>query len=1225
MKSLKILLTAIFLMASQIANSTEIFELKPANNDFEIQVKPARSEGFAEIEITFNRYEIENLRGKLESVKIGTSENLLQDAFGTKFIAVPERGKIELEVLSQRFEETDFTLSKIESQNLVSVTEPKILKDFRLVNLAVNPIKVENGKVSLLKDLKVRLKSDFSAKGQNEKLHKSSNYSLAFKNLYENNILNFDEVTLGMEPERGRFLFISNDTNFSQLFQLIDLKQRQGFEVIATSFSQIPTPFPTQSFDSINDYISQVYNASSKPLEYVMLVGDVANTTLPPSEAMPSFFFNGQIGQGVSDHAFALHEGDDYFPDLLIGRLPVQDVGQLTLMTIKNMVYQANLNLSSTDWYKRAVVVAGNEQAVTPVINSQWVKNELLTKGNFTEVVELYDYKDGSTPPSPVQIGNLLSQGQGLVNYRGWASFSGWIYPQFTTNNVLGLGNIDKLSVVTSVVCGTGNFQVEDSFGEAWLQAGSPQIPTGGVAFWGASHSDLHTKWLNPLSVGFYDGLLNQGLETFGELTVNAKLLQYQQFPNDVALDSTLSNVRGYAYLFNILGDPSLSVWSDAPQPMNVSYDLGPSVLENTFEVTVTDGNGNPLEEVLVSIFKENEILDNEFTNSNGKAFLQTDGATTGVVQVTAMKHNFVPHLGVADFINFPIELVVDSVWVTDGNDDIAFPNEEMTLNFAIRNDTFLDLQIGFEVNSKDVFGEVTQGVENFTLQGATSTIVTKTVKAESFAPDGRVLDFLAEFSYNGEILKEKVSVEVKAPVFKIQWFDSISALYFYPGAGAQYQIVLENLGSVASGDFDLFLETPTNLVTIQPQNLQFLSIPSGQSGGNTGQFAMTVSQDMAWGTRVPFTMTLTQPNGFSQKLHTELVAGIYIDSTNYVSSDEFGYFGYDSEDSTEIEKPTFTWQEINPNLGGNGTNLNLSDDDLVKVALPWNFKFYGTDYDSLTICTNGWASFENPLDASFRNWGIPYAANPEALLAPFWDDLKPEVSQANAGVFTFYDQTQDAFIIEWSLLKHAPVSTTNPTAIPLTDPNFEETFQLVLYGQNSNQTATSGNGEIAFFYQNIKDIDPNNNWSTVGISNLDGTDGVQYSFSNSVALGGTKLKNGLAVKFSTDVPESYIPTSVEEENSVPQGFNLSQNFPNPFNPTTVINYELEITNYENAKLVIFNVLGEKVKEFVLDKAKGSVVWNGTNSFGKSVASGVYFYRLEAGNFIDTKKMLFLK
>lgn len=91
----------------------------------------------------------------------------------------------------------------------------------------------------------------------------------------------------------------------------------------------------------------------------------------------------------------------------------------------------------------------------------------------------------------------------------------------------------------------------------------------------------------------------------------------------------------------------------------------------------------------------------------------------------------------------------------------------------------------------------------------------------------------------------------------------------------------------------------------------------------------------------------------------------------------------------------------------------------------------------------------------------------------------------------------------------------------------------------------------------------------------------------------------------------------------VPERYFLSQNHPNPFNPQTVISYELKTEN--SGRLEIFNVRGEKVKEFSLSESKGEVIWNGTNNFGKEISSGVYFYKLSTKDFSEVKKMTFLK
>jgi hypothetical protein len=91
--------------------------------------------------------------------------------------------------------------------------------------------------------------------------------------------------------------------------------------------------------------------------------------------------------------------------------------------------------------------------------------------------------------------------------------------------------------------------------------------------------------------------------------------------------------------------------------------------------------------------------------------------------------------------------------------------------------------------------------------------------------------------------------------------------------------------------------------------------------------------------------------------------------------------------------------------------------------------------------------------------------------------------------------------------------------------------------------------------------------------------------------------------------------------NLSPVDYGISQNFPNPFNPVTTISYSLPIKS--QVELVVYNTLGEKVKQLVIgEKEAGSysVELNAT-----SLASGVYFYRLQAGSYIETKKMVLMR
>ena len=104
-------------------------------------------------------------------------------------------------------------------------------------------------------------------------------------------------------------------------------------------------------------------------------------------------------------------------------------------------------------------------------------------------------------------------------------------------------------------------------------------------------------------------------------------------------------------------------------------------------------------------------------------------------------------------------------------------------------------------------------------------------------------------------------------------------------------------------------------------------------------------------------------------------------------------------------------------------------------------------------------------------------------------------------------------------------------------------------------------------------------------------------------------------------------PSSVEEEEEgVIASFRLGHSFPNPFNAETVIEYSLP--HASRVKLTVYNILGQAVKVLVDEtQAPGNkkVVWDGKNEKGQDAASGIYFYRMEAGGFAKTNKMLLLK
>lgn len=123
----------------------------------------------------------------------------------------------------------------------------------------------------------------------------------------------------------------------------------------------------------------------------------------------------------------------------------------------------------------------------------------------------------------------------------------------------------------------------------------------------------------------------------------------------------------------------------------------------------------------------------------------------------------------------------------------------------------------------------------------------------------------------------------------------------------------------------------------------------------------------------------------------------------------------------------------------------------------------------------------------------------------------------------------------------------------------------------------------------------------------------------------GFQLTDGVVVDLAGKAAEVQ-PVSTQIERAAPSDFSLLQNVPNPFNPETSIAFE--VPSSERVRLSIYTSLGQEIRTLVdevRDPGNYTVRWDGRDSFGRQVASGVYFYRMEAGTFNGVKRMMLLK
>ncbi|MBN2790755.1 MAG: DUF2817 domain-containing protein [Candidatus Delongbacteria bacterium] len=212
-----------------------------------------------------------------------------------------------------------------------------------------------------------------------------------------------------------------------------------------------------------------------------------------------------------------------------------------------------------------------------------------------------------------------------------------------------------------------------------------------------------------------------------------------------------------------------------------------------------------------------------------------------------------------------------------------------------------------------------------------------------------------------------------------------------------------------------------------------------------------------------------------------------YNQSVSYIKTKGSGgpdTYGYSWKDSDEPDGPAYNWVDIS----SLGTPLGLSDDGISSsLALGFAFNFYGTDYSTVRIGANGAITFTGTA-ISYTNPIIPSSSAPNAVIAPFWDDLDPSSGQSD-DIYYYYDSANGRFIVQYNQIINYGGGTKN-------------TFEVLLYQ----------NGTIILQYNTMNGtLDA----CTVGIESGDGSDGIQVVYNSAY------IKNSLAIEFkATIIPE---------------------------------------------------------------------------------------------------------
>ncbi|MCF7918963.1 MAG: hypothetical protein K9N06_03495 [Candidatus Cloacimonetes bacterium] len=1022
----------------------------------------------------------------------------------SKLLALPEAGNWQVADLHYKWDELELshpiiTNSRQETagyerinawypEDIVNISDPVIMRQSRFSQLSVAGMQYNpaQNKVRIIKNLDLELRLQQSI---NIKLTSGAYSGSAFDKIAASSVSGYPG---SRNQSNGSYLMICPD--LPEVVYLVEYlaqwKRKLGHQVVIATLTE------TGSTNSeILDFLQNAYDNWDDRPEYVMLVGDVSGNIV-----LPSWYIVGYATPyDVTDHPYSLLEGEDYFSDVLIGRISVQSLVQLQTVFSKIMGYEGNPPLES-NWFRQALMCCYvSDDHYDPEYSQRetvMAVREKLLDFTYTEVDTFVSpYQSGIT-----NLANMINGGYSFINYRGagspfnWAAESG---SMFNINNFSELHNGFMLPMVTSIVCGGCDFadaSYSTCFGETWLTAGSPQNPIGGIAFIGPSEHDTKTSFNNCNDMGIYQGITQEGIFGAAAMMLRGKMELYINYPGchqmdgiDDAFDSDML----YFYAYNLLGDPGLEIWTDTPQ--NIEAEIPRQVAQSASQLQMQVLN-IPAEGFTVAVTTVNELYASSITQSDGSA----------TVSIPPDEESFYVTISAYGYLPLTIEI--------QRTDTIQEVNLE-SYTFSQEPETGAESELVLNIRNTTATALSTLTISVVTDDEQVSLPVTEQTIHDLAAGETAVVNFYPEFTkewrqetesrleirFNeGELGSYHISYQIKTPQIEYaghQVQNAENCLLI----GESNELILEllNTGNKGSGNFTAIITSTDGKCDISTDECSYINInPQAMEIGSSA-FRITPHSSLLQGEPLDFSISIINNSVSVWEIRSTIAAGLITESSPTFSN--YGYVAFENSDSGNGEIPEYDWIEIAEPAGGAGDAVPIGhetcDGYSTRISLPFQFSYYGMVYDEITVCSEGWLAMGEVRYVTNENRTIPSGGGPAGMIAPFWDEM------SGGTLYTQYNEEGHYFIVEWYDLLDITL-------------NNHQTFQVILYDEEYYPTVT-GDGKIKFQYLEIHNSDQNGFYATIGIENHLQTDGLLMSYADIYPETVHPVEAGTAILFS--------------------------------------------------------------------------------------------------------------
>ncbi len=593
---------------------------------------------------------------------------------------------------------------------IAELGEPAVFRDFRITRLVVSPIRYNPVKKELevISSITVKLKYDNEKTAINPKTASKRAIAPSFAKLYKNSILNYEDVVQTqystLDEGHDLMLCIVPDELYEDFVPYANWKRKTGIDIHITKFSDIGAT--SSNPITIKNHITDAYHNWIIPPTHVLLVGD--DGVFPTKTISYDYSF-------VYDDYFVEIDGDDFFPEMMVGRFTNQGNYRMKVMMNKFTLYEKEPYTEETDWFKKGICCSNN-YVESQVTTKEYTRGLMLDYG-FTSVDAMmsseiceYDVAD---------VISAINEGRSYLNYRGEGWTSGWwaSCTPFQNDDLDAVNNGEKFTFFTSIGCGVAMFDAGSGncFGENLVQMGTISHPKGAIAFVGPT-SNTHTTYNNKIDKGIYKGMFIEDMETPGEALLRGKMYMYA-----VHGDATFDGYNGSEYhfrIYHVLGDPSIHIWKEVPLAINVNHTDFVTVGDHNITATVTyQETGLPVNEAQVTLTDDNGLFVTGYTDETGTVTLTATIPEEESFNLSVRGKDVIPYLGSINVYGLGVnDLAQHGIELSSSPNPFIF-GDTATISYAISEKSQVSLSI---FNTR---GQLVSKLENNTKSAGVYTV----------------------------------------------------------------------------------------------------------------------------------------------------------------------------------------------------------------------------------------------------------------------------------------------------------------------------------------------------------------------------------------------------------------------------------------------------------------------------------------------------------------------